>query len=73
MLVVRGSWDATINVLASCSRIEERAKRTSSVGPTRVCVTGGESAAFLIRREMVASPDKCAEPPASGVNEELGL
>jgi hypothetical protein len=42
--VVRGSLDAAINVLASCSRIEERAKRTSSVGPTRVCVTAGETA-----------------------------
>ena len=40
--VVRGSLDAAINVLASCSRIEERAKRTSSVGPTRACVTAGE-------------------------------
>jgi hypothetical protein len=42
--VVRGSCDDTINVLASCSRIEGRAKRTSSVGPTRVCVTAGETA-----------------------------
>jgi hypothetical protein len=44
MPVVRGSLDEAINVLASCSRIEERAKRTSSVGPTRVCVTAGETA-----------------------------
>lgn len=42
--VVRGSLDAAINVLASCSRIEGRAKRTSSVGPTRACVTAGETA-----------------------------
>lgn len=47
MPVVRGSLDAAINALASCSRIEERAKRTSGVGPTRVCVTGGQSAAFM--------------------------
>jgi hypothetical protein len=32
--------------LRSCPRREGRAKRTSGVGPTRVCVTGGESAAF---------------------------
>jgi hypothetical protein len=44
MPVVRGSLDEAINVLASCSRIEERAKRTSGVGPTRVCVTAGETA-----------------------------
>jgi hypothetical protein len=44
--VVRGSHDDAINVLASCSRIEERVKRTSSVGPTRVCVTAGETAVF---------------------------
>jgi hypothetical protein len=37
--VVRGSHDDAINVLASGPRIEGRAKRTSSVGPTRVCVT----------------------------------
>ena len=44
--VVRGSLDAAINVLASCPRSEGPAKRTSGVGPTRVCVTGGESAAL---------------------------
>ena len=49
MPVVRGSHDDAINVLASRSRIEERAKRTSSVGPTRVCVTAGEYGIFLKR------------------------
>ncbi len=44
--VVRGSLDAAINVLASCPRREGPAKRTSGVGSTRVCVTGGESAAI---------------------------
>jgi hypothetical protein len=48
--VARRLYDDTADVLASCSRIEERAKRTSSVGPTRVCVTGGQSAAFTDQR-----------------------
>jgi hypothetical protein len=54
--VVRGSLDAAINVLASCSRIEERAKRTSSVGPTRVCVTAGETA--ILYDERSDSPSR---------------
>jgi len=53
MPVVRGSCDDTINVLASCPRIEGPAKRTSGVGSTRVCVTGGESAAFGFVAELV--------------------
>ena len=52
MPVVRGSLDEAINVLASCSRIEERAKRTSSVGPTRVCVTAGETAILYVQRSV---------------------
>ena len=56
MPVARGSLDEAINVLASCSRIEERAKRTSGVGPTRVCVTAGETA--ILNDERSDSPSR---------------
>jgi len=68
--VVRGSCDDTINVLASCSRIEGRAKRTSSVGPTRVCVTAGETAILAWRH---GGNTRCEETFARGRNSLMWL